>query len=182
MDFDEVIRKRKMVREYDKGKQISDKIIMKLIRNAHRAPSAGHTQVQEFIIIKDLAIKKKLRKAAVSQEYVEKAPVLIVVCSNTSRSISRYGNRGKQFYSIIDGAFASMLILLTATNEGIGTCFVGAFEDNKVSAILKLPEFVKPIGIICIGYPAEEPERFERISLSKLVYYDKYGKQLDTNI
>ena len=117
-----------------------------------------------------------------SQEYVEKAPVLIVVCSNTSRSISRYGNRGKQFYSIIDGAFASMLILLTAVNEGIGTCFVGAFEDNKVSAILKLPEFVKPIGIICIGYPAEEPERFERISLSKLVYYDKYGKQLDTNI
>ena len=64
MDFDEVIRKRKMVREYDKGKQISDKIIMKLIRNAHRAPSAGHTQVQEFIIIKDLAIKKKLRKAS----------------------------------------------------------------------------------------------------------------------
>jgi nitroreductase len=56
---------------------------MKLIRNAHRAPSAGHTQVQEFIIVKDPTIKKKLRKAAVSQEYVEKAPVLIVVCSNT---------------------------------------------------------------------------------------------------
>jgi nitroreductase len=81
MDFDEVIRKRKMVREYDQSKQISDKIIMKLIRNAHRAPSAGHTQVQEFIIVKDPAIKKKLRKAAVSQEYVEKAPVLIVVSS-----------------------------------------------------------------------------------------------------
>ena len=73
MDFDEVIRKRKMIREYDHGKQISDKIIMKLIRNAHRAPSAGHTQVQEFIIVKDPAIKKKLTKAAVSQEYVEKA-------------------------------------------------------------------------------------------------------------
>ena len=73
MDFDEVIRKRKMVREYDHGKQISDKIIIKLIRNAHRAPSAGHTQVQEFIIVKDPTIKKKLRKAAVSQEYVEKA-------------------------------------------------------------------------------------------------------------
>jgi nitroreductase len=72
-----------------------------------------------------------------------------------------------------------MLILLTAVNEGIGACFVGAFEDNKVSAILELPEFVKPIGIICIGYPAEEPEGIERISLSELVYYDKYGKQLD---
>ena len=66
MDFDEVIRKRKMVREYDQDKQISDKIIMKLIRNAHRAPSAGHTQVQEFIIIKDPTIKRKLRRVAVS--------------------------------------------------------------------------------------------------------------------
>src|SRR5829696_165328 len=177
MDFDEVIRKRKMVREYDQDKQISDKIIMKLIRNAHRAPSAGHTQVQEFIIIKDHAIKKKLRKAAVSQEYVENAPVLIAVCSNTSRSISRYGSRGKQFYSIIDGAFASMLILLTAVNEGIGACFVGAFDDNKVSEILELPTYVKPIGIIALGYPAEDPSKFKRIDISKLVHYEKYSNK-----
>lgn len=86
-----------------------------------------------------------MRKPAPSQEYVEKAPVVIVVCSNTSRSISRYGSRGKQFYNIIDGAFASMVILLTALNEGIGACFVGPFEDNKESAILELAEFVKPI-------------------------------------
>ena len=65
----------------------------------------------------------------------------------------------KQFDSIIDGAFVSMVILLTAVNEGIGACFVGAFEDNKVSAILELAEFVKPIGIICIDYPAEETDR-----------------------
>ena len=85
--------------------------------------------------------------------------MLVVVCSNTSRSISRYGSRGKEFYSIIDGAFASMLILLTAVNEGIGACFVGAFQDKMVFTILELPKHVKPIGIICIGYPAEEPER-----------------------
>jgi hypothetical protein len=60
------------------------------------------------------------RKAAVDQKYVEKAPLLIVVCSNTSRSTGRYGIRGREFYSIIDGAFASMLILLSAVNEGIG--------------------------------------------------------------
>jgi len=180
MDFNDVIRKRKMIREYD-SKQVSNEIIRKLIRNAHRAPSAGHTQVQEFIIVKDPAIKKKLRKVAVDQEYVERAPVLIVVCSNTSRSISRYGSRGKEFYSIIDGAFASMLILLTAVNEGIGACFVGAFQDKMVSTILELPKHVKPIGIICIGYPAEEPERTERIPLRKLVYYDKYGNQNGVN-
>jgi nitroreductase len=177
MDFDEVVRKRKMIREYDlERQQIPDEIIKKLIKNAHKAPSAGHTQVQEFIIVKDISIKKKLRKAAINQEYVEKAPVLIVVCSNTSRSVGRYGSRGREFYSMVDGAFASMLILLTAVNEGIGACFVGAFQDNKVSEILELPKDVRPIGIICIGYPSsEKAERLERISINALVHYERYG-------
>jgi nitroreductase len=148
MDFENVIKKRKMVRKFRQNKPISDKIISKLIRNAHRAPSAGHTQVQEFIIVKDPSIKKKLRIVAVDQEYVEDAPVLIIVCSNTSRSVGRYGIRGRDFYSIIDGAFASMLILLTAVNEGIGVCFVGAFDDIKVSKILEIPKQVRPIGIL----------------------------------
>jgi len=93
MEFEQVIKKRRMIREFDLDKQIAEKIITKLIRNAHRAPSAGHTQVQEFIIIRDRAIKKRLRRAAVNQEYVEDAPILIVVCSNTSRSEQRYGRR-----------------------------------------------------------------------------------------
>jgi nitroreductase len=175
MDFDEVVRKRKMIREYDVDRQIPNEIISKLIKNAHTAPSAGHTQVQEFIIVKDDSTKKRLRKAAVNQDYVEKAPVLIVVCSNTSRSVGQYGNRGKEFYSITDGAFASMLILLTVVNEGVGACFVGAFDDSKVSEILGLPKDVKPIGIVCIGYPAERPGRLERIDIDTLVHYEKYG-------
>ena len=165
MDFDDVVKRRKMIREYDLDRQqIPDQIITKLIKNAHRAPSAGHTQVQEFIVVKDASTKKKLRKAAVNQEYVERAPLLIVVCSNTSRSV-------------IDGAFASVLILLSAVNEGIGACFVGAFEDNKVSEILELPKDVRPTGIICIGYPAEKPEKLERIDVKALVHYEKYGRK-----
>jgi nitroreductase len=175
MEFEEVVRKRRMIRQYDEGKQISDEIIMKLIRNAHRAPSAGHTQVQEFIIVKDPETKSKLRMAAVNQEYVEKAPVLIVVCSNVSRSVARYGRRAKEFYSIIDAAFASMIILLTAVNERLGACFVGAFEDNKVSGILQLPKDVRPVGIICIGCPEERPKQLNRIDLKALVHYEKYG-------
>src|SRR5688500_2988766 len=167
MDFEDVVRKRKMVRRYKQNLRLSEKTITKLIRNAHTAPSAGHTQVQEFIIVKEPVIKKKLRAAAVDQEYVEDAPLLIVVCSNTSRSVGRYGIRGTEFYSITDGAFASMLILLTAVNEGIGACFVGAFLDDKVSEILELPEYVKPIGIIALGFPAEDPSKFKRIDIDR---------------
>jgi hypothetical protein len=105
---------------------------------------------------------------AVDQEYVEKAPTLIVVCSNTSRSEKRYGIRGREFYSIMDGAFASMLILFTSVNEGTGTGFVGAFEDDKVSEILKLPRDVRPIGIVTLGYP-KDTEPFERLERTAML-------------
>lgn len=173
-ELDKVIRKRKMIRKYDQTREVPDKIINKLIDNASRAPSAGHTQVQEFVVIKDPSIKRKLRLASVNQEQLEEAPVLIVVCSNTSRSVGRYGERGKEFYSIIDGAFASMLILLTATNEGLGASFVGAFNDEKVSEILGLPEHVRPIGIIALGYSDEKPARLERIQKDRLIHYERW--------
>ena len=75
-----------------------------------------------------------------------------------------------------------MLILLSAVNEGIGACFVGAFQDNKVSEILELPKDVRPIGIICIGYPAEKPEKLERIDVKALVHYEKYGRRQWTEL
>lgn len=173
MEFDQVVRKRKMIRKYLPN-MIPDSIINKILKNANKVPSAGHTQVQEFIIVRDPAIKKKLRQASVNQEYVEDAPVLIVVCSNTSRSVGRYGQRGRDFYSIIDGAFASMIILLSAVNEEISAAFVGAFEDDKISRILELPEYVKPIGIITLGYPDESPAKLNRIENKQLLHYDRW--------
>ena len=176
MDFDEVVRKRKMIREYQQDSQIPTEIINKLLKNAHRSPSAGHTQVQEYIVVIDPITKKKLCQASLGQSQVEDASVLIIVCANTSRSVIRYGKRGTDFYSIIDGAFASMIILLSAVNEGIGASFIGAFEDNRIVKILGLPVHVKPIGIIALGYPAEKPGRFERIELNNLVHYEKYDR------
>jgi nitroreductase len=155
MDFDEVVKKRKIIRKYQQDRQIPADLINKLLRNAHRS----------LIIVIDPITKRKLCQASLGQGQVEDASILIVVCSNTSRSVNRYWKRGTDFYSIIDGAFTSMIILLSAVNEGFGASFVGAFEDDKVSKILGLPVQVKPIGIIALGYPAEKPERFERIEL-----------------
>lgn len=111
-----------MIREYERNKSIPDYVMAKLIENAHRSPSAGHTQVQEFIIVKDHLTKSKLGDAALGQSQVYDAAELIIVCSNTSRSVDRYGKRARDFYIIIDGAFASMLLLLTSVREGINWC------------------------------------------------------------
>jgi nitroreductase len=173
MEFEEVLKRRKMIRKY-KDKPVPDSLIMKILRNAQRAPSAGFTQVQEFVIVKSQRVKEKLFHAALEQEQVRDAPVVIVVCSNTARSTPRYGKRGYDFYAVTDGAFASMLILLSCVEYGLGACFVGAFNEEAVAEILKLPKYVRPIGIITIGYPAEKPAKLKRIPLENLIHREEW--------
>jgi len=173
MEFDQVIRKRHMVRAYQ-PRPVEEEKIRKILRNAHRAPSAGFKQPQEFIVVRDPKVKEALARAALYQMFIAEAPVVIVVCSDTSRPAERYGSRGVHFYSIIDGAFAAMIILLTVVNEGLGCCFVGAFHDDQVSQVLGLPDYVRPIGIIPIGYPAEGPQKYRRIPLERIVHYDRW--------
>ncbi len=173
MEFEEVVRKRAMIREYQ-DREVEDEKINKILKLAWKAPSAGFTQPVEFIVIKDKKVKEKLYESALYQDQVLNAPVIIVVVSDTSRSAARYGSRGVNFYSIIDGAFASMLILLACVNEGLGACFVGAFEDEKVQKVLGLPRHVRPIGIITIGYPAEPAPKYKRRDLEKIVHREKW--------
>ncbi len=122
----------------------------------------------------DPSTKQALAEAALNQTFIAEAPVVIVVCADTERSASRYGERGIHFYSIIDGAFAAMLILLGVVDEGLGCCFVGAFDDEQVSLILGLPERVRPIGILPIGYPAEPAKKYRRIPLEHIIHYDRW--------
>jgi nitroreductase len=108
------------------------------------------------------------------QHYVAEAPLVIVVVSDTRRSKQRYGKRGEQFYSIVDGSFAAMLLMLASINEGLGAAFVGAFDDAAVRAVLNLPEAVRPVGIIPIGYCAERGERLPRLPRERVILYEEW--------
>lgn len=173
MDFEKVLRKRWMVRSF-KPTPIPEEKIQKILRNAARAPSAGHLQPWDFVIVKNPDTKKRLANAALNQNFIQEAPVVIVACANTRRSATRYGERGIRFYSLIDTAFASLIILLTAVNDGIGASFVGAFHDETVSKILGLPDHVRPVGIINLGHPNEMPSKLERLPLTGLVHEEKW--------
>ncbi|HLV64548.1 MAG TPA: nitroreductase family protein, partial [Polyangiaceae bacterium] len=144
---------------------------------ALRFPSAGHTQPQEFVVVRDPETRKRLARAAVHQLYAAEAPVMIVVVSDTRRSKARYHERGERFYSIVDGAFAAMLVLLAAVNEGLGAAFVGAFDDDAVRAVLELPRVVRPIGLIPIGYCAEGRPNLRRFRKEQIVHYERWEER-----
>jgi nitroreductase len=173
MDFAQVVKKRFMCRRYE-DRDVPDEVLDRILDLAVRFPSAGHTQPQEFIVIRNPQTKLRLAKAALGQVYVAEAPVDIVVVSDIRRSYARYGERGANFYSIIDGAFAAMLVMLAAINEGLGSAFVGAFDDDQVRAVLGLPQVIRPIGISPIGYCAEPPQKLPRRPKEEIIHYERW--------
>jgi nitroreductase len=130
MDFESVVKRRRMCREY-LDKDVSEEKVDRILDVASRYPSAGHTEPQEFIVVRDQRVKEHLARAALNQMFVAQAPLVIVVISNTRRSVQRYGERGVRSYSITDGAFAAMLTLLAVVEEGLGACFVAAFYARE---------------------------------------------------
>lgn len=176
MDFETVVKRRRMCREYS-DRDVPQEKVDRILDLASRYPSAGHTEPQEFIVVRDQQVKEDLARAALAQMFVSQAPLVIVVVSDVRRSARRYGERGVHFFSIIDGAFVAMLILLAVVDEGLGACFVGSFYDQEVQDVLGLPQDVRPIGIIPIGYCAEAPRRFPRRSRTHIVHHDRYGNR-----
>jgi nitroreductase len=176
MDFETVVKRRRMCRVF-LDRDVPQEKIDRILDLASRYPSAGHTEPQEFIVVHNQRMKEDLAHAALDQMFVAQAPVVIVVVSDVRLSARRYGERGVRFFSIIDGAFVAMLILLAVVEEGLGACFVGSFYDEEVQELLSLPQEVRPIGIIPIGYCAEGPRKLRRRSREQIVHRDRYGRR-----
>ena len=169
-----VVKHRGMVRAY-KSEPVPEDKIQRLLQYAVRAPSAGNLQPWEFIVVKSVEARAKLAQAAMNQTSVATAPVTIVTCANIQRMGSEYGARGS-FFSLVDTSFASVLILLGAIEQDLGACFVGSYSPEEVAKVLGLPPHVRPVGLITIGYPAEQPQKpkTKKIPLSKLVHVDTW--------
>ena len=173
MDLFEAIENRRSIRAYT-SKDVSEKDIEKLIDAARFAPSAGNIQPWEFIIVRDAKIKRKLAEAALNQEFIEEAPVVIVVCADEAQSGQGYGNRGVTLYCIQDTAAAIQNILLAAQALGLGTCWVGAFREDLAEKALNTPPYVRPVAIIPVGHAAEEPEPRPKRPLKEIVHYETF--------
>jgi nitroreductase len=172
MDLKKAIKNRHSIRSFS-DKKIPDNIIEEIIEYANLAPSAGNAQARDFVIVNDKDIKKKITKAALNQKFISEAPVAIVVCANQERNFS-YGPRGRNLYCIQDATAAIEHILLLAVDYGLDTCWVGAFDEDKVSNILNLPDHIRPVAIIPIGYSNEQKTATSRLELKKLIHYNSW--------
>jgi len=167
METFEAILKRRSIRSFKKEK-IEKEIVEKLKEALIWAPSAGNLQARKFYFVFDEKIKRKLAKAALNQNFIAEAPLVIVGCADLEK-ISWYGGRGKNLYVICDVSAAIENLMILATAEGLGTCWVGAFDENEVSKILNLPKNEKPIVICPVGYPKEIPKAPEREPKENLI-------------
>lgn len=158
MDFHELLEERHSVRAYA-DKPVEKEKLERIIAAAVSAPSAGNLQAYKIVIVKDGKTKEALCRAALGQDSVLQAPVVLVFFADRSQSSRKYGERGASLYSAQDATIAAAYTQLEAANLGLGTVWIGAFEPEKVSEILGAEEGETPVAIIPIGYSAEKFRR-----------------------
>lgn len=171
MELEETIRNRRSIRSYQ-DKPVEEEKIHRILDAARWAPSAGNLQSIEYIVVRDKEIRESLSETSYGQAQPRNAPVNIVVCCNFSK-ITHYGERGETLYSIQESGACIQNLMLAAHSLGLGTCWIGAFDEERAKEILGIPEHVRPVGIITLGYPDESP-RSSRKDLKGIVFEEMY--------
>lgn len=171
MDILEIIKKRRSVREF-LPKSLTEKVIDKLTEALIWAPSAGNLQSRQFYFVLNKETKGELVKAAFGQNFISQAPLVVIGCLD-SKKVEYYGERGINLYSVCDVATSIQNLMLVAKEENLGTCWVGKFEEKEVSKILDLPNNLRPIVLLPVGYPAENPKAPPRLLKNEVVKFIK---------
>ena len=172
MEVIDAIKARRSIRRFQ-SREIDDDVIKEIIALGNLAPSAGNLQPRDFVVVKEQETKENLAHAALNQDFVAKAPVVIVVCANIKRT-AHYGKRGMELYCIQDSACAIENMLLAIVDKGLSCCWVGAFDENAVSGILGLPAQIRPVAILPVGYSEAKPYPVSRIDIDELIHYERW--------
>ena len=169
MDVFEAVTQRKSIRKY-KDKEIEKEKLIKVLESARIAPSASNRQEWKFIVVKDENTRNKLVSAAHDQKFVGQAPVTIVACSTESERIMPCG----QHAYTVDLSIAVSFMMLEATELGLGTCWLGAFDEEAVKEILGIPSDIRVPAMFTLGYADENPVARPRKALKDIVCHEKY--------
>jgi nitroreductase len=169
MDFKEVIAKRQSVRDFT-DQPVSDDKLNAILEAAHIAQSGCNFQPWKFVVVKDVQVKKQLMQAANNQPHVGQAPVIIAaVALDPGRMMPCEVPAGA-----VDLAIAVENMALAAVDQGLGSCWIGAFSQSTVKKILGVPEAYRVDALLPIGYPKQAREKSPRKPISEIVCYDRF--------
>lgn len=169
MDVMEAIRRRRSIRAYA-DKPVEEEKLRAVLEAGRLAPSARNLQEWRYVIVRDPATRAKLADAANGQEFVGEAPVVIVACAETDAHRMACGEMSYP----IDIAISLDHMSLKAVEEGLGTCWIGAFSQAAVKKLLGIPDEIRVVEIMPLGYPASQPAARPRLALDEIVMYDKW--------
>ncbi len=158
MKLADAISARRSVRQF-KSDDVGEEVVKKIILAGIAAPSAGNGQSWHFFVVRDEKARHALAVDAGHQHFIHQAPVVIVVCADLDRAERNYGSRGREVYALQETAAAVENMLLTIASEGLGSCWIGAFDEKKASEILKLPKNIRPLAMLPVGVPNEPPKK-----------------------
>lgn len=201
MEFEDVVRRRKMVRSYTTD-PVDPAIVDRALHHATRAPNAGFSQGWAFLVLDTPAdVRRYWELTADDLDHPDRwltgmmrAPVVVLPCSSKAAYLRRYAEPDKGWtdqderrwpkpFWHMDAAMASLLILQTATDAGLGSCFIGVPTDREaaVCAEFGIPDEFEPIGAVTIGHPAPaegaggSPRRRARKPLAEVVHRGRWG-------
>ncbi len=170
MDVAEAIRSRKSVRSY-LDRPVEEEKLSAVLEAGRLAPSASNRQEWRFVIVRDLELRRKLAAIAGGQTFVGEAPIVIVACADTDGHVMKCG----QLSYPIDVAIALDHMSLAAVELGLGTCWIGLFDEKKVKELLAIPDAIRVVELMPLGYPANPAVAVKkRFPLEKIVKHERW--------
>jgi nitroreductase len=169
MEFFDVIKNRHSIRTFS-DQPVEEEKLQQILETANLAPSAGNLQAYEIYVVTDAKKRDGLSCAALAQEYVAVAPVALVFCTHPELTQGRYTERGTRLYTVQDATIACAFAMLAATNLGLGSVWVGTFDEKVVRLIIGAPDSQVPVVILAVGYAAEFPDQHPRRPLDQLAH------------
>ena len=170
MNVLEAIKARRSIRSYQ-DKPVEEEKLKTVLEAARWAASARNMQEWKFVVVRDREKRQQLMKAAKGQKFVGEAPVVIAACGTITDHVMSCG----QLSYPIDVAIAVTDMTLAAVELGLGTCWIGAFSEPEVKKILSIPDEVRVVVLLTLGYPATTPSPTPRKPLEEIVSYDRWS-------
>ena len=169
MDVFTAISQRSSVRAY-KATDVEEDKLKKVLEAARLSPSASNRQDWKFIIVRNKETKKKLAQAAFAQSFIGEAPIVIVACGTEPKTFMACG----QPAYTVDVSIACAFMVLQAYELGLGTCWIGAFEEGEVKKILNIPKEIRVVAMTPLGHPNQPSSQKFRKNLDQIVCFEKY--------